>query len=133
MLSYSSILKNWQKYEWGLKLLLKIVNPLKSKLLPIYSEIRWWWCHRLVKAWILKDLEFLITVVLGLIRTSVNIICDIISYESVKCLRLNINWTNIDLSNKLEQWRIPYSACNRTLNYAMDFKSTLKVGAACGF
>ena len=31
---------SWQKFEWGLKLLLKIQNPLKSKLLPIYDIIR---------------------------------------------------------------------------------------------
>ena len=40
MLSFSSILENWQKFEWGLKLLLKILNPLKSKLSPIYGIIR---------------------------------------------------------------------------------------------
>lgn len=52
---------------------------------------------------------------------------DVISYESVKCPRPNFNWTNIDLPSNLKQWRIPYSACNRTI---LDCKSTFKVGAA---
>ena len=41
MLSFSSILENWQKFEWGLNLLLKILNPLKFKLSPsVYGIIR---------------------------------------------------------------------------------------------
>ena len=38
MLSFSSILKNWQKFEWGLKLLLKILNPFDLMTISAHLE-----------------------------------------------------------------------------------------------